>query len=324
MMERGPYRQRKPGAVYSLALILVFSACGSLLKGKDSSANFSSQSDEKSRLPSASRSLAAELSATEATNGSIVRVTVRVPGEMLGQKLSATFEGNEIPLFPVPSQGAGVYEAVLGIPFVQKPGILKVAVRAGEGDAARTLELPVTVKEGTYPSSELKVAPKYTNPDPKSLKRILSEQKEIGKIYRTITPVKYWSGPFVLPVSSSRITGVFGTKRMFNGAMQSFHKGLDLAAAVGTPIVSPAGGKVVLAKDLYFTGNTVLLDHGYGVFTIYAHMSRIDVKLGQEVKTRQQLGLAGATGRVTGPHLHWGAVVHREKVNPEDLTRVMR
>jgi murein DD-endopeptidase MepM/ murein hydrolase activator NlpD len=105
--------------------------------------------------------------------------------------------------------------------------------------------------------------------------------------------------------------------------MKSYHKGVDLRARTPLPIRAPEGGKVALAKDLYFTGNTVILDHGYGLYTIYGHMSKLGVKVGERVAKGAVLGLSGMTGRANGPHLHWGAVLMGEKFNPENLTRVL-
>ena len=134
---------------------------------------------------------------------------------------------------------------------------------------------------------------------------------------------KYWKGSFQVPINSA-VTSTFGNKRIFNGEMKSFHQGLDLRAAMGTPIHAASGGVIVLAKNLFMTGNTVLIDHGYGIFTVYAHMSKLQVKKGQEVKPGETLGLSGMTGRASGPHLHWGAVINRFKVNPTDLTTVLQ
>jgi murein DD-endopeptidase MepM/ murein hydrolase activator NlpD len=131
---------------------------------------------------------------------------------------------------------------------------------------------------------------------------------------------RHWSGPFLLPIESE-VTSPFGNKRLYNGTMKNFHQGLDLRAREPTPIRAPEGAVVVLAKDLYFTGNTVILDHGYGLFTVYGHMSKLDVKKGQIVKKAELLGLSGATGRASGPHLHWGAVLMRMKFNPQDLVQ---
>src|SRR5205814_650845 len=105
------------------------------------------------------------------------------------------------------------------------------------------------------------------------------ELREFGVVYRRMTPHKLWQGPFLLPVQSEP-TSVFGTRRVYNGVKKSPHMGLDLRAKTGTPIIAPAGGVVALAKDTYFAGGTIILDHGYGIFTIYGHMSRLDVKAG--------------------------------------------
>jgi murein DD-endopeptidase MepM/ murein hydrolase activator NlpD len=111
----------------------------------------------------------------------------------------------------------------------------------------------------------------------------------------------------------------YGGKRMFNGEMKSFHQGLDLRAGVDTPVIAPERGRVVLAQDLFFTGNTLIFDHGMGLFSIYAHLNHLKVKVGDEVQKEQLIALSGKTGRASGPHLHWGIVIHSQKVDPETL-----
>jgi murein DD-endopeptidase MepM/ murein hydrolase activator NlpD len=117
------------------------------------------------------------------------------------------------------------------------------------------------------------------------------------------------------------VTSSFGSRRVYNGIQSSAHTGLDFKAPKGTPIYAASRGRVALAKNLFFTGNTVILDHGYGVLTLYAHMSKLKVKKGQMVEGGHLLGLSGMTGRVTGPHLHWMAIIHKQKVNPIGLTQ---
>ncbi len=114
----------------------------------------------------------------------------------------------------------------------------------------------------------------------------------------------------------------FGAKRVFNGKPRSRHNGVDLAASTGAPVTAPAPAVVVLAEDLYYSGGTVILDHGGGLFTTYFHLSRIDVKLGDRVAAGEKLGAVGATGRATGPHLHWGARVNGARVDPLDLLQL--
>ncbi len=130
-----------------------------------------------------------------------------------------------------------------------------------------------------------------------------------------------WDRAFALPVEAP-LRENFGARRVLNGKTQSRHAGVDLVAATGAPIKAPAPGTVRLAEDLYFSGGTVIVDHGGDLFTTYFHMSRIDVKPGDRVQTGDVLGAVGATGRVTGPHLHWGARLNGARVNPLDLLKL--
>jgi murein DD-endopeptidase MepM/ murein hydrolase activator NlpD len=138
----------------------------------------------------------------------------------------------------------------------------------------------------------------------------------VNAAYRSAEPARRWTS-FAKPVAYPG--GNFGSRRVYNGKTTGFHAGLDMAAPKGTPVAAAADGRVALAGDLYFSGGTVLLDHGGGLFTQYMHLSRIDVKDGDVVARGTILGLVGATGRVTGPHLHWGARLNGARVNPEAL-----
>jgi murein DD-endopeptidase MepM/ murein hydrolase activator NlpD len=187
-----------------------------------------------------------------------------------------------------------------------------------------SLELPIRIVDGKYRRETLHVDSRRVDvSNPADQERAAREKAEVGELYRHVTRQKFWSGRFSLPIKSL-VTSRFGTKRMYNGKMKSFHTGLDLRAAIGTPIHAAEAGRVVLAKELFFTGNTVIVDHGYGVLTLYAHMSKLEAHAGDVVEKGKILGLSGKTGRVNGPHLHWQAIVHGEKVNPLDLTKVMR
>jgi hypothetical protein len=274
-------------------------------------------------LDPASLNVKISLSSDQVVDGSAVLATVTLPPELRSEMVSGEFEGMPLLFFPAPELGEGVHEAVFGVPYAMKPGSPEVIFRIGDEAARKEMRLPLTVNEGSYRSETLSVDPSRVSPPARALKRILREQKEIGHLYRTITRKKYWNGPFVLPIDSS-VTSPYGGKRVFNGALQNYHSGMDLKAAVGTPVLAPAGGTVVLSKDLYYTGGTVILDHGYGIYTIYAHLSKIVARLGDTVTTKGLLGLSGATGRVTGPHLHWTVVINKIKVNPMDSLKVMR
>jgi murein DD-endopeptidase MepM/ murein hydrolase activator NlpD len=260
-------------------------------------------------------------------DGSIVIVSVTLPKSDEGKPspvVNGEFEGITLPFY---EDGESRHSAVLGVPYDHKPGNVAVRVKIGQGPAdknALIIEAPFVIQSAQYSSETLKVQKGKVQPtDPKVLARSAREKAEVGKAYATVTPRKFWDGPFGLPLQSS-FTSRYGTRRIYNGVQNSAHLGLDFKAAIGTPIHAPAPGRVALAKDLFFTGNTVILDHGYGVLTVYAHMSKLQVKLGDEIKQGQTLGLSGMTGRVTGPHLHWMAVIHKQKVNPQFLTQVMK
>jgi murein DD-endopeptidase MepM/ murein hydrolase activator NlpD len=265
--------------------------------------------------------LKAELSSSDVIDGSVLRVSVRVPKGMLndGDEVTGQFEDTKFWFYPASEKGEGVYEAIVGVPHNHAPGSVELKVFVKGVERA----LPLKITDAKYPSETLKVSNRHVNPKKKDVERIKKDIVEVGKIYSTITKQKFWKGPFVLPVNSA-VTSVFGTKRVFNGKMQSYHNGLDLKAPTGTPIHAAGSGVVVLAKSLFFTGNTVLIDHGYGVVTLYAHMSELKVKHGEHVEAGQLLGLSGMTGRANGPHLHWGVVINKVKVNPADFLKVIQ
>lgn len=181
-------------------------------------------------------------------------------------------------------------------------------------DGTRT-ESELTILDGNYPIEKLKVDGKYVEPPKSVLKRIQAEQKLLGKVYKSEFKPEVVDLGFILPVNSET-TSRYGNRRFYNNIEKNFHAGTDLRAQVGTPIYAPGESRVELAQDLYFTGGTVILNHGYGVFTVYAHMSKVGVKVGTIVKQGDLLGLAGATGRVSGPHLHWGLQIAGQKVDP--------
>ncbi len=176
----------------------------------------------------------------------------------------------------------------------------------------------VTIVKKAFPTETLKVDEKYVAPPKEVQARIAREQAALGAVYARRTPALPAAAPFQRPVSGEP-TSIFGLRRVFNGTPKAPHPGLDLRAAPGTRVLCSGPGSVALARDLYFSGNTVIVDHGGGLFTIYAHLSRIDVKEGAAVTAGRMLGLSGATGRVTGPHLHWGGKVGNLPFDPTAL-----
>jgi murein DD-endopeptidase MepM/ murein hydrolase activator NlpD len=252
----------------------------------------------------------------------------RVPGGIAIVELAATdsqpgevfFNEHRAPVLLAP-QG---WVAVIGIPLDTKPGPHSALFVPRGGatsaqpptDAASRRSLEFTVTDKTYDEQRLQVKDKHkVNPDEQDLVRIERERKRIDAALGAYTAGRIPEFRMNPPVAGERSSS-FGLRRFFNGEARNPHSGMDIAAAQGTRIRAPAPGRVLDTGDFFFNGNTVFLDHGEGVVTMYCHMSRIDVKAGQEIATGDVLGLVGATGRVTGPHLHWGVAINRAMVDP--------
>jgi hypothetical protein len=203
-------------------------------------------------------------------------------------------------------------------------------------DHGLTAELEVSINRGPRERRTLVVMPrlfdvqritgvaeKYVSPSPADMKRIEEERRLIRQARERFTVASDFAGGFIWPVSGP-ISGVYGSQRVFNGEPRAPHLGVDIAAPRGTPIYAAADGVVALAgPDLFFNGNVMILDHGLGFSTVYAHLSEFAVKQGERVKQGQVIGKVGATGRVTGPHLHWGANWSGVGVDPQLLVGPM-
>src|SRR6202043_216283 len=181
----------------------------------------------------------------------------------------------------------------------------------------------IAVRAGKFATESLKVAPNFVEPSPEQTARAEAERQHLRAIFATITPERLWDGSFHYPLTGITTGGNFGKRRILNGKAGSPHSGVDFPAPAGTPVYAAQRGRVVLAEPLYFSGNTVILDHGLGLYTLYAHFESLSVQTGDLVDTGAILGKVGATGRVTGPHLHWGATVNRARTNPLDLISLL-
>ncbi len=230
-----------------------------------------------------------------------------VPIPVQSASPTATFENRQV---AVVRDDKG-WKAIVGIPLSVEPGahVLKVE---SEGKA---LEVPFRVAEKQYRTQHLTIKnERQVSPNPDDLKRIQEETKRSSDALQAFSQA---SPPWTL---ISPVPGVksdsFGSRRFFNGQPRKPHSGMDIAAAKGTPIVSPAPGRVVEVGEFFFNGNTVFIDHGLGLVTMYCHLDRIDVKRGAELASGERIGTVGATGRVTGPHLHWGVSLNGAMIDP--------
>ncbi len=213
--------------------------------------------------------------------------------------------------------GPREWQGLVGIDLDVEPGTYDVAIeatpRSGGGAAKTSYALKVQPKQ--FPTRHLTVDEGYVNPPAAVVKRITEESRRVRGILAAFTPSRLWSGSWIAPVPGAA-TSSFGRRSVLNGQPRSPHSGTDFRAATGTPVRAPNGGRVVLAADQYFSGNTVIIDHGQGLFSFLAHLSKITVRDGQVVSRGEELGLSGATGRVTGPHLHWTVRLDGARVDP--------
>jgi murein DD-endopeptidase MepM/ murein hydrolase activator NlpD len=202
--------------------------------------------------------------------------------------------------------------ALVGIPLGTKPGAYHISFKPRN----KNIQTRFTVKNKEYPAQYITIKNKrMVNPNPDDLKRIKADRIPINKALHTWTERTVIDTNFIAPVDG-RLSSLFGLRRFFNNQPKNPHSGLDIAAPAGTPIKTPASAKVIDTGNYYYNGKTVILDHGQGLISGYFHMTDIHVKPGQLVKQGDLLGTVGATGRVTGPHLHWNIYLNRTKVDP--------
>ena len=236
--------------------------------------------------------------------------TAKLDGEWLGRKLDF-FRGRD----------RQAWFALAGVDVEAPAGPSTLRIIEHAGDSVRDLSRTVEIHPAHYRTGTLTVAPKFVEPGPEALLQIEAERQLKDGVFAASSPEPLWLGSFRRPVSAPP-TASFGVRRIFNGKLASIHKGMDFRAATGTPVRAGNSGVVVVARPLYYEGNCVVIDHGLGLFTLSMHLSRIDVQVGQRVTTGDRLGLSGATGRATGPHLHWSVRWQGAYLDPAKLLRL--
>lgn len=216
--------------------------------------------------------------------------------------------------WPVYAVDRGRWQALVGIDLDTHAGPATLVVTT----ASARVDHPLLVQPHAFPTRRLEVNPALVNPPAEALERIARETAALNEIWRASSPERQWRGAFVRPVPDPA-NSAFGTRSIYNGESRSPHSGADFLSPAGRPVKAPAAGRVVLADALYFTGNTVVLDHGMGLFSLLAHLSEIEVHAGDTVAAGDVVGKVGATGRVTGPHLHWTVRLGGARVDPLSL-----
>lgn len=241
----------------------------------------------------------------EAVPGGVVAISIDAPE---GNAPVASYEGHRALVV----RSDGKWLAVVGLPLSTTPGTHQLHLRDTSG-AARSL--PFDVQDKRYVEQRLNVKPSQVNLSKKDLDRVAGEQQKMRTAMAGFTTKPPASLRLAAPIDGPRSSS-FGLRRFFNGEARNPHSGMDIAAATGVPVHAAAAGRVVDTGGYFFNGNTVIIDHGMGFMTMYCHLSMIGVKSGDVLAAGALLGKVGATGRVTGPHLHFGVILNRVFVDP--------
>lgn len=246
-------------------------------------------------------------------------LVVKVKGEEQATEVQGKFLDRTIPFFREfrPGEPAG-YVGLLGIDMQDKPGTHELAVEVKQGEQAKQLSFNVLVAKEKFAVEHLKLPKEKVDLDRKAVARWKAEQQQVKLALAETSRLKLWQSDFVEPVSGKR-TGIFGSVRIMNGKPRNPHNGEDIGAPMGADVVATNDGIVRITVDHIFSGRGIFVDHGLGLYSMYFHLSDVLVKDGDLVTAGQVIGKVGATGRATGPHLHWGVKLNGARVNPYAL-----
>ena len=267
-------------------------------------------------LPDGSERLQIKISGERLFPGDVLCLVIKADKAI--RHAEASFAGRKVIFYP----GAGQlnWVGLAGVDLETKVGryALEGAV-SFEGGTSQAFARSLQVAPKNFPVQRIRVEERYVTLGSEDSKRAEEENKKLETLWQTVSSRKLWQGGFLKPVASDLSSG-FGRRRIVNGKPRSPHSGVDLKAATGTSIVAANSGRIVLADDLFFSGKTVVLDHGLGLYTFYGHCSKLVASQDEIVKKGEVIAEVGSTGRVTGPHLHWACRMNGARVDPTKLT----
>jgi len=255
--------------------------------------------------------------AFEAIQGEILKIEIPVPKDFTNVK--GVWKGQPVIFFRF--EHSNMMGALLGIDLASKLGkdTLDVTLRSSHGVESR--QYFVDVRDANFPVQTLTLPSKMVDLDSNTLKRVQREARHLRSLFTQTNTPRMWGEGFIVPLEG-KISDAFGRKRIINGQKKNPHTGEDISAPHGAEVKVSNHGIVRLSTDQFFSGKSILVDHGLGLFTMYFHLSEMKVKEGETVRRGQVIGLVGASGRATGPHLHWGARLNNARVDPYDLMKI--
>ena len=271
-------------------------------------------------LVSSLRAFNVEIPKAEVSNGRTAILLFKKEKGVKYQKIVVGKRSYQI--FNHPTDSHKLY-VLLPESYYKKPSTQEVKIVYTKDKKKMSKVLFFKVLDGKYKKETIQVQKSKVNPTDKKVKeRTAKEYAQAMKIYDTVTPKNYVKTPYIIPMNS-KITSDFGKARVYNGTLKGYHSGTDFRAKIGTPIIASNDGKVVLATNRFYSGNSIIIDHGEGIYTCYYHMSKFKVKKGGMVTKGEVIGLSGDTGRITGPHLHFSARVGGLQVDPLELVELL-
>ena len=245
---------------------------------------------------------------------------IRTYSPVSPKSVHAEFQGERFPL--APGMQNGIYEGLIGIDLTTKPATYEMKVIATDASGSSSSSpFFLKVGKGVFRTQKLSLPRTMVDLDAKTLERVNNEANRLKALFQTFRDDRLWKGAFIRPLEG-QLSSTFGMERIINGQRKSPHTGVDLESEAGTPVMASNSGMVVLVDDLFFSGKSVILDHGWGLYSMYFHLSEGRVMEGDRVGRGDVLGRVGSTGRSTGPHLHWAIRMNQVRVDPLSLLRL--
>ena len=257
------------------------------------------------------------------TNGSTVMLQIdtrNLTDPIVG--IQAWHGKRAIAVYPHPLKGSAVFIGFIGVSYYHKPEIVNVKLEWTDRSGYHFMQVPIEIIGGQFIKERLRVPKRKVSPSKTDRRRIVDERISVKDVYNTPHLTRLWTAEFSMP-ATGKITSPFGSQRVLNGRFNSYHSGVDFRAPTGTPIYAANDGIVRFARNLFYSGNHLIIDHGLGIFTGYSHLSEFSAKRGQRVFRGEEIGRAGATGRANGPHLHWSAKINGVSVDPLQLKELV-